>query len=123
MPRKLMPLGGHRRLTSRPEQSRCKVVQVAAPCLPLVRRARRLPKDVLNLRFIERRMQLLNSLLHPFGLVRPHSNPQQMDALGKRGWISHRSVERRLRVEFVVSHGKDIGRSAESADVGEQFEM
>ena len=43
-----------------------------------------------------------------------------MHPRGKRSRISHRSVERRLRVQLVVSHYEDIGSATESADVREQ---
>src|SRR5690348_15042591 len=68
-------------------------------------------------------MQTLQSRLHPFRLVRSYTDPQQMYALRKCRRVSHRAVEGRLRIELVISHQENIGRTTETANVREHVEM
>src|SRR6185437_3113179 len=80
---------GHGSLIPRLKQPWCKVLQVAAPCLPFVVCAGRLVKDVLDLPFIERSVQILQPGFHLRRLIGPNADPQQMHPLCKRGRIGH----------------------------------
>lgn len=71
----LLPARGNCWLTRGLKQARCEVFQVTAPGLPFVVGTGRLVKDVFDPAFIERRVQLLEAGLHPFGLVRSNTDP------------------------------------------------
>src|SRR5580658_8890069 len=83
----------------------------------------RLVKHMLDVRVIERSVQLSQPRLQPGRLLGADANPEQMYALGKGGRIGERAVEGCLWVEFLVAEHHRAGSTAETADVREELEV
>ena len=57
------------------KESRCKVVQIAAPSLPFMVSTRRLVKDVLDVRLFKRCVQTQEALPHSLRFLRADAHP------------------------------------------------
>ena len=65
--------------------------------------ARGFVENVLDARFVERSVQLLEAGAQALGLRSANAEPQQMHALGKRGGIGEDAVVIRFGIEFAIA--------------------
>src|SRR5581483_1235148 len=109
------------RTTTSLKQSWRKVLEVATPGLPLMIGAGRLIEDVLNVRVLQRFVQVLQPGPHALGLLSPDAQPEQVHLLPERRRIRKGAVVIRLWIERLPA--EHAACATESADVRKRFEM
>src|SRR5271166_1681654 len=68
-------------------------------------------------------MQSQKPLTHSFGLIRPHTNPEQMDFFIERCRIGKNAAVIRLWIKLPVSKHEHPTCATKSANVGKEIQM